>query len=92
MTQERATDEAFVIQADGRICDLRRRRARPTVREVEEVIGGRYVAVDLDGRQGLALLHADEADGRTPLNARATALLTREVRGPAIVIVKRLVP
>jgi hypothetical protein len=91
MTQERATDEAFVIQPDGRICDLRRRRAMPTAREVEAVIGAPYVTTDLDGRQGLALLHAEEEDD-LPVNNRATALVGRTIWGPAVVIARRLVP
>jgi hypothetical protein len=94
MTQERATDEAFVIQPDGRICDLKRRRAMPTIREVQAVIGAPFVATDLDGRQGLALLHADEeVTEELPVNARATALVEgRTIRGPAVVIARRLVP
>jgi hypothetical protein len=66
----------------------------PTTREVQAVIGGPFVATDLDGRQGLALLHADdEMTDDLPLNERATRLLkSRLVRGAAIVIARRLVP
>lgn len=93
MTQERATDEAFVIQTDGRICDLKRRRAIPTVREVQAVIGGPYITVDLDGRQGLALMHADEeVTEYLRVNERASAVAGRTIHGPAIVIARRLVP
>jgi hypothetical protein len=93
MTQERATDEAFVIEPDGRIHDLPRQHTLPSKSELTRVIGGPFQTVDLDGRAGLVLVYSPDEGGDRRVNHRATSLLgSRLVTGPAVVMAKRLVP
>jgi len=87
--QRRATDEAFVIRADGRIHDLVRVNALPTRRELADVLGDEWEAIPVGGRSGLVLLRSLVVGGVR--NRRAEALIDGTVRGDVVVLARRLI-
>jgi len=92
MKQERAQDEAFVIEPDGRIHDLRRQGTLPTTRELRTAVGGPFEVWDLENRQGLAMVVADYEDESLEYNNQASKLIKRPVDGRVVVLAKRLLP
>lgn len=89
--QVRATDEAFVIEVDGRIHDLKRANTFPTLKEMQDAVGGLIERIPLDGYQGLVMLVNEEGiPKQSKLNKRASELAKQPVVGPAIVMAKRL--
>ena len=91
MIEGKAHAEAFVIEPDGRIHDLKKAREKPTLEELQKAVGGYIETVQLPRRQGLLMIVNEEGlIHELAFNHRASALAHQDIVGPVVVLSRYL--